>query len=138
MHLTPPLNDRERTTLGQLRTIADAVHSTAPSPDDAVLRALAGRVGGRMGTTELRRSLGWEKSRLSHHLTRMERRGVVTREQCRQDRRAWFVTLTDAGRSAAGAAADAHTDAVRAVLSRLTDDDVAALHALAGRLHVTA
>lgn len=132
----PPLTDRERTTLDHLRTITDAVHGAAPSADATVLRALVARPAGRIGTTELGRVLGWEKSRLSHHLTRMERRGLVVREQDQHDLRVWFVAVTDAGRSAADAAADAHADAARALLSRLTGVDVAAIDALAGRLSV--
>lgn len=113
----PPLTDDERTSLRRMETIARAWHDAAPSPDAAVLMALAGHPGGRRGMTELMRALGWEKSRLSHHLTRMERRGLVVREQCPNDLRAWFVSLTDAGSVAAAAAQDAHALAMRRALS---------------------
>ena len=42
----------------------------------------------------------WEKSRLSHHLARMERRGLIERQDCEDDARGAFVALTPEGRRA--------------------------------------
>lgn len=42
----------------------------------------------------LRCGLEWEKSRLSHQLRRMERRGLVVREECPEDRRGAVVRVT--------------------------------------------
>lgn len=67
----------------------------------------------RVRVSELARSLQWEKSRLSHHLGRMERRGLVRREECTEDGRGSFVVLTEAGRTAIEAAAPPHVEAVR-------------------------
>jgi DNA-binding MarR family transcriptional regulator len=69
--------------------------------------------------------LQWEKSRLSHHLTRMERRGLVTREDCGTDRRAPSSCSRPAGRAALEAAAPPHAEAVRsAVFDRLSAEQV--------------
>jgi DNA-binding MarR family transcriptional regulator len=67
----------------------------------------------RLRLYELGRRLQWEKSRVSHHLTRMERRGLVARQSCATDGRGAFVVLTDSGLAAIRAAAPQHVDAVR-------------------------
>jgi DNA-binding MarR family transcriptional regulator len=80
---------------------------------------------------ELAGLLQWEKSRLSHHLARMERRGLVAREDCPDDARGAFVVLTDAGRRAQEAAAPAHVAAVRElVFDGLAPEQVDALIAV--------
>src|SRR3712207_2367923 len=84
--------------------------------DFAVLVQLSEAPEGRLRAFALGRALQWEKSRLSHHLTRMERRGLVGREDCGTDRRGAFVVLAPAGREALGAAAPPHVDAVRAAV----------------------
>src|SRR4051794_11891176 len=55
--------------------------------DFSVLVALSEHAEGRMRVLELARALGWEKSRLSHQLTRMQQRGLVERSNCSEDRR---------------------------------------------------
>ena len=62
--------------------------------------------------TELR----WEQSRLSHQLTRMERRGLVERRACEEDGRGSIVALTPEGRAAIEDAAPGHVRALRALL----------------------
>jgi DNA-binding MarR family transcriptional regulator len=81
--------------------------------DYEVLVQLTDSPAGRLRPFELERSLQWEQSRLSHHLTRMQRRGLITREGCPSDGRGAFVVLTDAGRSAIAAAAPGHAGIVR-------------------------
>lgn len=51
-----------------------------------------------MRVRELTEALQWEKSRLSQHLSRMRRRGLVEREDCLDDARGAFVVLTEDGR----------------------------------------
>ena len=93
--------------------------------DFAVLVPLSEAPHQRLRAFALGRALQWEKSRLSHHLTRMERRGLVTREDCGTDRRGAFVVLTDGGRAALETAAPPHVEAVRAaVFDRLTPEQV--------------
>src|SRR2546430_1705026 len=49
--------------------------STLSLGDYAVLLALSEAPGGRKRSSDLAAHIGWERSRLSHHLGRMERRG---------------------------------------------------------------
>ena len=65
--------------------------------DFGVLVQLTETRDGRSRAYELGRFLEWEKSRLSHHLTRMEKRGLVVRQECPTDRRGAFVAVTPAG-----------------------------------------
>lgn len=81
--------------------------------DYLVLANLSDRTDQRARLVELGRELGWEKSRASHHITRMEDRGLVERVKCPSDQRGSFVTMTPAGRAAVVAAAPGHVEAVR-------------------------
>jgi DNA-binding MarR family transcriptional regulator len=99
--------------------------------DYDVLVPLSEALHGRLRVFELAGILGWERSRLSHHLARMHRRGLVCREECDADRRGAFVVLTDEGRTAIRDAAPAHVETVRRlVFEGLSDEQVESLHAL--------
>ncbi|MEV5704968.1 MarR family transcriptional regulator [Actinoallomurus sp. NPDC052274] len=111
--------------------------------DYEVLVQLTDAPDGRLRPFELQRGLQWEQSRLSHHLTRMQRRGLVAREECDEDGRGAVVALTDAGRRAIVAAAPGHVDTVRRLFfDGLTRDQVALLRQVSdhvlGRLDATA
>ncbi|MGB8962861.1 MAG: MarR family winged helix-turn-helix transcriptional regulator, partial [Pseudonocardiaceae bacterium] len=56
---------------------------------------------------------GWDRSRLSHQLRRMQERGLIVREECCTDGRGAFVMLTDRGRDAITSAAPDHVRSVR-------------------------
>lgn len=89
----------------------------------------------RLRVSELARALQWEKSRLSHQITRMHKRGLVARTDCPEDGRGAFVVLTPAGRAAITAAAPAHVQTVRRLFfDAFTADDVAALTAMSERV----
>ena len=90
-----------------------AVASGLSLQDYAVLVALTDRPEGRLRAFELGRELGWEKSRVSHHISRMAERGLVVRERCETDQRGAFVAITAEGRGAIEAAAPGHVAAVR-------------------------
>lgn len=97
-------------------------------PDFDVLVQLTDTPEGRVRVTELARGLNWERSRVSHHLTRMERRGLVKREECSDDGRGAWVRLTAQGRAAIERAAPAHVETVRRlVFDALTREEVDAL-----------
>ena len=81
--------------------------------DYAVLVHLSESLDDRMRGYELAAAIQWEKSRLSHHLTRMEKRGLVRREECPTDGRGAFVVLTDEGRRRVEDAAPRHVAEVR-------------------------
>ncbi|GAA3563211.1 MarR family winged helix-turn-helix transcriptional regulator [Microlunatus spumicola] len=68
-------------------------------------------------STELAERIGWEQSRLSHHLARMERRGLVGRRRHEPDNRGSEVFITDEGRSVFLAAAKAHSQTVRTLFA---------------------
>lgn len=98
-----------------------AAESGLSYPDYVVLVALTDRPDGRMRLFELGAVLGWEKSRLSHHVGRMADRGLVKKEKCEDDRRGAFVVITRRGRAAIEAAAPGHVAAVRRLfVDRLT------------------
>jgi DNA-binding MarR family transcriptional regulator len=82
-------------------------------PDYDVLSNVSEAEGRRVRLGDLAARMAWSKSRLSHHITRMERRGLVTREDCSSDGRGAFVGLTDAGLRAIQAAAPGHVASVR-------------------------
>ncbi|MFF0307870.1 MarR family winged helix-turn-helix transcriptional regulator [Streptosporangium sp. NPDC004379] len=99
--------------------------------DYGVLVELTDTPDGRLRPFELQRELQWEQSRLSHHLTRMQRRGLIGREECPEDGRGAFVVLTDAGREAITTAAPGHVEAVRSLFFEgLTAEQVTALERL--------
>jgi DNA-binding MarR family transcriptional regulator len=64
-------------------------------------------------STELADRIGWEQSRLSHHLARMERRGLVGRRRHQADNRGSEVFISDQGRAVFLAAAAGHSQTVR-------------------------
>ena len=82
-------------------------------PDYLVLVAVTDVPDGRMRLFELADVLGWEKSRLSHHVGRMAERGLVRKEKCGSDRRGAYVVVTARGRKEIEAAAPGHVAAVR-------------------------
>ena len=82
-------------------------------PDYDVLSNVSEAEGRRARLGDLAARMAWSKSRLSHHITRMEQRGLVTREDCTSDGRGAFVVLTDAGLRAIQAAAPGHVASVR-------------------------
>lgn len=99
------LSARLRRALQQDAGLSDA--------DYAVLVHLSEAEDGRLRAFELAAALGWEKSRLSHQLRRMEQRGLVGREGCDTDRRGSFAVLTEQGAGAIAAAAPQHVAEVR-------------------------
>ncbi len=86
----------------------------------------------RLRFFELAEALQWEKSRLSHHLARMEKRGLVIRESCPDDARGHLVSLTKLGRVAIEGAAPTHVEKVRdLVFDHLDENQVDTLAAIA-------
>jgi DNA-binding MarR family transcriptional regulator len=90
-----------------------SAHSALSYQDYVVLVALTGQAEGRMRLFELGHLLGWEKSRLSHQVTRMAERGLVEKIKCPSDLRGAVVGVSAHGREEIGAAAPGHLEAVR-------------------------
>ena len=103
--------------------------------DYDVLVVLTEAPAGRRWVFEIADALAWEQSRVSHHLARMQRRGLIVREECAADARGAFVVLTEAGRAAIERAAPAHVDMVRElVFDGLSPDQLAALTTVTSRV----
>lgn len=103
--------------------------------DYAVLLALSEAADHRLRSSDLAARVGWERSRLSHHLGRMERRGLIRREECAADSRGAEVVLTPAGHDAFRAATVPHLRAVRELfVDALTPAQLAAAGEIAAAL----
>ena len=114
---------------------------SALSPGDySVLLALSEADGNRMRSSEIADTIGWERSRLSHHLGRMERRGLIRREDCPTDSRGADIVLTQPGGDAFHAATVPHLRAIRELfVNALTPDELHAAGTVAAALrsHLT-
>jgi DNA-binding MarR family transcriptional regulator len=106
------------------------------SPGDyVVLLALSEAREQRLRSSDLAAAIGWERSRLSHHLGRMERRGLIRREECATDNRGAEVALATAGAEAFRQATVPHLRAVRELfVDPLSPDQLAAAGDLAATL----
>ncbi|MBJ7291728.1 MarR family transcriptional regulator [Williamsia sp.] len=91
-----------------------------------VLTRLVDLGGGTLRQGELATSMRWNKSRLSHQITRMEKRGLVSRAA--EDSSTVTVSITDDGERALRPARPAHAESIRANLTeKLTADQRSAL-----------
>jgi DNA-binding MarR family transcriptional regulator len=88
-----------------------------------VLSRLVAVGKGEMRQQALATLMSWDKSRLSHQLTRMQERGLIERRPI--DGKAVLVVLTKLGREKLDAALPIHAASVRRnLLSRLTDEQI--------------
>ena len=88
-----------------------------------------------MRVGELADALGWEKSRVAHLLTRMEKRGLVARTEDGAGGRRTGIELTEEGRRLAGSATRGHGANIRrSVLDHLTPDQVATIRSWSEQL----
>ena len=93
------------------RVAADVAAETGLSdPDFGVLTRVTEIGGGRMRQNQLAESMGFHRSRLSHHLSRMRERGLITTEPVGGGVE---VIVTERGRDLVGKARPAHAAAVR-------------------------
>jgi len=75
--------------------------------DYGVLLALFEAPGKQLRGRDLGEHLSWEKSRVSHQVSRMEKRGLVERRECETDLRGSWVGMTNDGtRAVLGAMRD--------------------------------
>src|SRR6201997_1710441 len=93
-------------------------------PDYDVLNALRYAPGGRMRISGLAARIGWERSRLSHHVRRLENRGLVDCRLAPADRRATEIALTDQGWDEITRASGGHIDLVRRLFSDGLPDEL--------------
>jgi len=101
----------------------------------AVLVALSHAPDGVLRARELGRELAWDRSRLSHLVARMEKRGLVAREDCVEDARGSMVRLTREGRTAVDDAAPEHSEAIRRYFfDQLSPEELAQLERIFQRI----
>lgn len=91
------------------------LHSDAgiSSADFEILASLFEEPTKRRRSGQIGDIIGWEKSRVSHQIARMEQRGLVARETCDDDARGVWVVLTAEGRRAVLRAVRDHDAAIR-------------------------
>ena len=103
----------------------------------AVLVELSHSPDGVLRARELGSELGWDRSRLSHLVGRMEKRRLVAREECEEDARGSMVRLTDAGRATVDGVAPDHSEAVRRYFfNALSKDELETFATVVDRLRV--
>ena len=81
--------------------------------DYDVLNALRYEPEGRAQITTLAIRIGWERSRLSHHLRRLEGRELIELRTAPTDRRATEVLLTDLGWAEITQASKGHVELIQ-------------------------
>lgn len=105
--------------------------------DYHVLVALSGDRDSGMRISDLAAQIGWERSRMSHQLRRMEERGLAERRPNAEDGRTAHVVLTPSGRRAIDEAAPGHVDLVRRLFfDPLPESLLAPLTAALEHIHV--
>ena len=96
--------------------------------DYSVLVSLSEAEGSGLRARDLGAALGWDRSRVSHQVRRMEGRGLVAKNDCAEDGRGTIVTLTETGAQAIGEVAPLHVEKVRELfIDALSADEVEAL-----------
>ena len=102
--------------------------------DYAILSRLDDSEDRALTQKQLQSSLGWDKTRLSHQLTRMEARGLLRRKPAKVGRET-TVTLLTKGRHAISVARPVHAEAVRElVLRHVAPGEVETILAIVERL----
>jgi DNA-binding MarR family transcriptional regulator len=127
---------RRMRALLDLQLARDLMRDSGLSEADYdVLSTLGETDGHRMRLTELAAHMLWSKSRLSHHIARMQQRGLVTRDACDEDGRGSIVSLTPAGLQTVDTAAPRHVESVRRHFVDVVEPaELAALDALTERV----
>jgi DNA-binding MarR family transcriptional regulator len=106
------------------RDIAEATGLSGP--EFGVLSRLGNLGNGEMRQQTLAEMMDWDKSRLSHQLTRMQERALIERRHA--DKNTVLVVLTKLGREKLDAARPIHADSVRRnLLSRLNEEQIATI-----------
>jgi DNA-binding MarR family transcriptional regulator len=90
--------------------------------DYPILLALHEAGAPTLRSSDLAERIGWERSRLSHHLGRMERRGLIARARHQADNRGADISLTPHGRETFLGATVAHSAAVRSHFADVLTD----------------
>lgn len=107
--------------------------SNLSSSEFAVLVSLSEAEGKELRLRDLCAVLDWDRSRTSHQVTRMQRRGLITKCKSPGDARGVLVKLTDDGLTRVTQAAPDHVESVRRIIfDHLEPEDIAALRRFFG------
>ncbi|QPK84000.1 winged helix-turn-helix transcriptional regulator [Corynebacterium qintianiae] len=132
------LNDNEqalwRLMLAASRKVNRVVDETLQAGSNlsasefAVLVTLSEAEGNELRLRDLCAGLDWDRSRTSHQVTRMEKRGLLTKCKSPGDARGVLVQLTEDGMSRVTQSAPDHVESVRRVVfDHMVPEDVPAL-----------
>ncbi|MEU7050224.1 MarR family winged helix-turn-helix transcriptional regulator [Streptomyces eurythermus] len=132
--LTPEEQRAWRAYIAASRLLEDAIDRQLqqvggmPHLFYSVLAGLSDAPGRRLRMTDLAEALKITRSRLTYVVNRLERDGLVRRENCAADRRASLAVLTDEGMAVLERTAPGHVETVRSLLfDRLTEEQVGQL-----------
>lgn len=100
-------------------------HDGMSTPEYAVLVALSDADTHQLRLRDLCEELEWDRSRTSHQITRMVKRGLVKKVRCVGDARGVLVEITPEGEEKLRRAVPAHVETVREVVfDHLNYDDI--------------
>ena len=107
------------------RTIDDRLQagSDLSSSEYAVLVVLSEAQERTLRLRELCTELGWDRSRASHQVTRMAKRGLLAKEKCPGDARGVLIALTEEGMRRLQDAVPDHVETVRRLIFDHLDED---------------
>jgi len=112
--------------------------SEISNADFGILISLFGTPSRQLRPSELCDILGWEKSRVSHQVSRMQTRGLIERRECDTDARGTWVAITPAGSRAVLGAMRGHSASLRRhFFDALTAEEAAVITRLAERVRET-
>lgn len=144
---TPWLHDDEEAAWRAFRRMMIAVRTSTArdlaetglsEPDYEVLSTLVERPETTSTLHEQAAKMGWSRSRLSRHASRMETRGLIRRAPDPEDGRGCLLVLTQLGRDTLRSAAPTHLESVRRHFAdRLDSQDLEDLLRIADKLTQT-
>ena len=103
--------------------------------DYSVLIFLLDSPDKQLRANELGAALSWEKSRLSHQVSRMEKRGLVERRECDTDARGTWISMTADGRRAVLGAMRQHAASLRRYFfDALSPEELAAIQSASSKV----
>lgn len=109
--------------------------SALSEPDYEVLSTLSEKPSNRWQLRELAAKMLWSRSRLSHHIARMDKRGLVTRHDDPDDARGCVIALSDTGLATLRRASPHHLESVRRhLIDLLSSAEIDALTSIAERV----
>lgn len=116
-------------------TVRDLTETGLSEPDYEVLSTLVERPATTSTLHEQAAKMGWSRSRLSRHASRMEERGLIRRAPDPTDGRGCLLVLTRLGRDTLRSATPTHLESVRRHFAdRLSADDLSDVVRIAGKL----